>query len=216
MDFNKRSKKVKEVANVIIDHQFDDTKEYSIDNHFLISVVNRMVRSQADKIKGFADFIFEHCKTNNIKKLDDRHNIKCEILKNTDELSVLVINDETIYGPNLQHIIVIDDKKSGKFHIRKLKNPTLAVGKYVANKFQVPGDSFVTEGFIMTYDYYPVLMRNFKENVDMKELSPKQLETFNDIRKTEDMGDNTFHLYECVVYSASLLGCVKRYIKNEN
>jgi hypothetical protein len=168
MDYEKRKLKIKDIAQTIINHQFDDTTTYSINNHFLESVINEMVRLQADKIKGFADFIFEYARTNNVRKFDDMHSLKCEIMRSTSEMDVLVISDETTYGPNLKHIIVIDDKAHGKFHIRKLNNPTLAVGKYVKNDYRVPGEDFVTEGFIMTYEYKSGLLKSFMRNLGSK------------------------------------------------
>ncbi len=209
MNFDQRQKAEKRVAKEIISLQYDDNKKFGIQNHFLINVINEMVRQQADKIKSFADFIFDHSRENNILKYDDRHSLRCKVLKLSDELDVLTIHDETIYGPNLQHIIVIDDKKSGKFHIRKLNNPTLAVGKYAQRDFKVPGDSFVTEGFIMTYEYDNTFIRSLKELTTDK----KAIEMLEHLKKIEDMGDNTFHLYECVEYSTSMMSGIKRDIE---
>jgi hypothetical protein len=215
MNYEKRKLKIKEIAKTIITHQFEDTLDYSINNHFLESVINEMVRLQADKIKGFADFIFDYAKTNNVREFDDCHSLECEIMRSTPEMDVLVIFDETIYGPNLENIIVIDDKEHGKFHIRKLNNPTLAVGKYVQNNFKVPGEDFVTEGFIMTYEYESALLKSLMRNPGAKAMSKKELEVFDNLKTTQSMGDNTFHLYECVAYSASLLGSIKRHICEE-
>ncbi len=215
MDFHQRQKALVRVAKEIISLQYDDNKEFGINNHFLVNAINEMVKQQADKIKGFADFIFTHSRENNIKEYDDMHSLQCEVLKLSDELDVLVINDESVYGPNLQHIIVIDDKANGKFHIRKLNNPTLAVSKYKQRNYKVVGDNFTTEGFIMTYEYSSEFIRDMLSHLNGK-VTQKDLEKFAEFRKTEDMGDNTFHLYECVEYATSLMSGIKRDILNRD
>lgn len=208
MDLEKRKKNIEKIAKEIISQQYDDTKKFGIENHFLIAIINEMVKLQADKIKSFADFIFEHSKSSSKTKFETKH-MECEILSNTDEFKVLTIFDESIYGPNLQNIIVIDDIKNGKFHIRRLNNPTLHLSDYIRNNFKVPGENFVSKDFILTYEYEPVLMRNFLEAGLIDKMSIQDKEHFNSLKKIEEMGDNSFHLYECVVYATGMMADVK-------
>lgn len=211
MNYDQRQKAEKRIAKEIISLQFDDRKEFGINNHFLVSVINEMVKQQADKIKGFADYIIAHSRDNNIDKYDDKHSLKCVILKLSDELDAFVIHDESSYGGDLQHIIVINDKANSKFHIRKLNNPTLAVTKYIQRNFKVADDSFVSEGFIMTYLYSSEFAQRMLSHLNGK-VSKNELDAIEDFKKIEDMGDNTFHLYEYVEYSTSLMSGIKRHI----
>jgi hypothetical protein len=212
MNFDQRQKAEQRIAKEIISLQYDDRKAFGIDNHFLVGVINEMVKQQADKIKSFADYIFKHSRDNSIKNYDDKHSLKCKVLKLTDELDVLVIDDETIYGPNLQHIIVIDDKANGKFHIRKLHNPSKELTKYKQRDYKVEADSFTSEGFIFTYEYSSAFTRRMLEHLNGK-VSQQDLDMLADFKKIEEMGDNTFHLYECVEYSTSLMSGIKREIE---
>ena len=210
-----RKANIEDVAKQIINEQYDDTKNNGIENHFLVNVINEMVRQQADKIKGYADFIFKHSKENLEIKYETKH-MDCTILTNTDELKVMTIFDESIYGPNFQNIIVIDDVKEGFFHIRKLRNTTSAVTEYRKRNFTVPGESFVTEGFIMTYDYMnnPIL-RDAIEKGTYQTMSDKDKKIFDRLKNIEKMGDNSFHLYECVVYATGMMADVKNSIEEE-
>lgn len=204
---------VEKFAKDIISKQYDETKKFGIENHFLVKIINEMVRQQADKIKSYADFIFKHSKDTLNVKYETKH-MDCNIMTNTDDLKVMTIFDESIYGPNLQNIIVIDDVKKGVFHIRKLNDTTLAVDKYKKNNFQVPGDSFVTEGFILTYDYMSnFVLRDAIERGDYQKMSVKDKELFDKLKKVEDMGDNSFRLYECVVYATGMMADVKNMIE---
>jgi len=210
---DKRDKKMRKISKEIISQQFNDRKDFGIENHFLSELINQIVRDQADKIKDFADFIFDFSKENQITQFDDRHSVQCEVHLLSEDKDVFSIHDETIYGPNLQHIIVINDKKKGDFHIRKLKNKD-AIKEYKNKDYEVPGESFVTPGFIMTYHYYPEFLRRIISYVDMSNLEDKEKENFERIKKIESMGDNTYHLYECVDYSTSLMSLVKRDIQS--
>lgn len=210
-----RDKKMREMSKEIISQQYNDRKEFGIDNHFLSALINQMVRDQADKIKGFADFVFDFSRELQITKFDDRHSVQCEVHLLSEDKDVFSIHDETIYGPNLQHIIVINDKKAGDFHIRKLKNKD-AVKEYKNKGYEVPGESFVTPGFIMTYHYSPEFLRRMISHVDMEKMGTKEREAFERIKTIENMGDNTYHLYECVDYSTSLMSLVKRDIQSGN
>lgn len=111
MNFDQRQKAEKRIAKEIISLQYDDNRKFGIRNHFLVNVINEMVRQQADKIKGFADFIFAHSRENNVLKYDDNHSLRCKVLKLSDKLDVLTIHDETIYGPGQGGTNVILIKK---------------------------------------------------------------------------------------------------------
>lgn len=200
--------KVKETAKMIIDMQFDDTKSNGINNHFLMYTIEEIVKQQAPKIKQFVDALFLHNDT-----IDDQHSVDCTIHLNNNEKSVLTIWDNSLYGPNLNHIIVIDDKVEGKLHIRQLKYDfefsDADILEYKERNFEVFGDNFMSHGFIFTYEYS-------NHMVKMLEKSASPLNDIERMRKIESMGDNVFKLYEKVVYSTSLLANMNNRIKTQN
>lgn len=214
MGYEQRKKKLKSLSKVVISQQDSDTKENGIENHFLTALINRMVRDQADRIKEFVDFIFNYAREHNVREFDDRHSVVCKVHLLSEDKDVLSIHDETIYGPNLQHILVVNDKKKGDFHIRKLRGKN-SVNEHKNKGYDFSQDHFVSPGFIMTYHYSPDFLRRMNVFLESKELTPKEKESFDEMKKIEEMGDNTYHLYECVVYSTSLMSLVKRDILSE-
>lgn len=213
-DYNKRKNKIQQISSDIIKNQFDDTLKYSIRNHFLINVINEMVYQQADKIKSFASYIFNHSIENKVKSYDDSHHIQCEILKISQKMNVMYIYDESMYGPNLNHIIVIDDKADGRFHIRKLSSKN-ELSNYKKRNYKVPANNSASEGFIFTYEYCPDLVRMFLKAEDCSKISQEDIEPYKAICKIEEMGDKTFKAYDCLEYAVSMMGSVRRYIDEQ-
>ena len=127
---NERRTKIQVTAKDIIDQQYPDRLEFGIENHFLVDTMNQMILAQAPRIKEFVDALFNHG-----ADLDDQHSLVMKIHMNTVEKSVLTIKDETIYGPNVDFIIVINDKVKGTLHIRKLKNKA-ELAEYKKNKYK--------------------------------------------------------------------------------
>lgn len=207
-----RSVLVTKIAQEIVNQQYPDNAKFGINNHFLVDVINDVVALQADKIKECADFIFEDAKINKVKEYDDLHSLRCKVLVNSDEKSVLTIEDESGYGPNMNFILVIDDKLNGRFHIKRL-NSKKELAAYKNKKFNLERLSFTDGDFVFFYEYMSSFFRNIIERCKTEEDKQELIKAASGLKKIEEMGDNTFVGYERVEYATSLLFGIKREIK---
>lgn len=199
---------VKDIAKLIIDNQYKDNK-YSIENHFLRDTINEMVLQLAPKIKSHVDQVFDHALKNKLKKYDDQHHCDAIILINDKTRAVMLIHDESSYGPDLNYIMVYDDKVKGSLHIRKIKNfQKPSYERFLKKDWKFNG--FNDAGFIFTFHYVDEMYKRMSEILDAKALAklPQYL-------KVEEMGWKTFQLWDSVEYSNCMITSILRIIDNE-
>ena len=207
-----RTSLIRKMAQDIVKQQYPDNAKFGIENHFLVDVINDVVSLQADKIKECVDFIFEDAKLNNVKEYDDLHSLQCKVLVNSDVKSVLTIEDESAYGPDMNFILVVDEKEKGRLHIKRLDNKS-ELSAYKKIKFEFGRISFTDDDFVFCYDYMPDLLKTVLKSCKDEEERQEVIERFSNFKKCEDMRDATFRGYERVEYATSLLFGIRREIR---
>lgn len=201
MNYDTLKKKINETAIGIIDMQYADNKKHGIRNHFLLNVINEIVLIESAKIKKAIDDVLSIVTKDNIKEYSDDHHLDFELLINTEMKSAFYIEDDSSYGPDMNAILVIDNKDKGRLYIRRISNRK-HLKKYIDSDFEINNESFVESDFIFTLEYISEFTRNILKHVTSEESKIKLIEKS---RKIEDMGDRTFELYEKTEYSTSLI-----------
>lgn len=212
MSYEKIKKKINKTASSIIDMQYTDNKKHGIRNHFLYNVINEIVLLESNKIKKAIDDVISIVSKNNIAEYSDNHHIDFKLLSNNEDRSAFYIEDESSYGPNMNSILIIDDKKKGRLYIRKILNKK-SLEKYINSNFEIKNESFVESDFIFTLEYNSEFTRRLLDSISNDEITRSRI--IQSTIKIEDMGDRTFELYEKVEYSTSLVFSLLNSLREE-
>ena len=215
MDYKERKNTTEQVTADIIAMQYYYRKKYGFENHFLLHVIHKMMSDQSPQFMDVIDYVIE----NNGGGIDDGHDLRMTMHLNNKKKVVFSIYDDTIYGPNINHILVIKDIENCTVHIRKLQNKS-EIKEYQKNKWEVFGESFTSRGYIYTYEY--MSKHWYEDSLEEAKTNPERAAKFLEVAKKQtklqETNDNTLHLYECFVYVTGLIFSIKNtidYRKND-